>query len=316
METDEIPEVAVEAIEEPDKATVSEAKIFAIFERICSSSVQVKSAQAVYSSSVPLPEVPLLIQPCLSLLPSPTQALVRSVCRTWARCLVPSSTTVDLRGSSLSPHSLAHITKIQPSTLYLGETGATKQQLAWLLPKLSNISLLSLSSLDFTLSVSALANPACPALTCLDLSRVSGLTDPAVNLLLRARDNKKNNLVGLRSLNLTGTEITDVSLRYIAQFLPSLNRLVLSCCSKLTDAGLVQLGDTTLSLASTLVTLDISSCSAVTELAALVPCVALKYLHLANTGVSPEVVHRFLTSGSSGNRRFYRGGIVGPALES
>merc|ERR1712240_532486 len=128
-------------------------------------------------------------------------------------------------------------------------------------------------------------------------------TDPAVNVLLRIRDNKKSNLVGLRSLNLTGTEITDVSLRYIAQFLPSLNRLILASCSKLTDAGLVQLGDASLSLASTLVALDISSCSAVTELAALSPCVALRYVYLANSGVNLDVVHKFLTSISSETRR-------------
>jgi len=317
METEEVTSYSEDTIGEQDKLpVVSEAKIFAILERICKSSARVKSAIAAYSSKTPLPEVPIIIMPCLSLLSTPTQGLVKSVCKTWARCLSGNSNTVDLRGSVLSPSTLAHVARLQPDILYIGETCATKQQLTWLLPKLSNTRLLSLSSLDYNLSVSALANPTCPALNCLDLSCVSGLTDPAINLLLRGRDNKKNNLVGLRSLNLSRTEITDVSLRYIAQFLPSLCRLVLSSCPRLTDAGLVQLGDSSLSLANTLVTLDISSCTAVTELAPLVPCVSLRYLYLANTGVSPEIVQRFLTSSSFENLKLklFRGGIVAPSV--
>ena len=182
---------------------------------------------------------------------------------------------------------------MQPEQLYLGGSGATKQQLGWLLPKLPNLKLLSLSSLDFPISVSFLASPSCPStLTSLDLSQVSGLTDPSVNQLLRAR----NNLATLKSLNLASTEVTDVSLRYIAQSLPALERLVLSNCSKLTDAGLVQLGDTSLPLNLSLVTLDLSNCQAISELAPLTPCPALRSLHLSGTSVTVENAQKFLTS--------------------
>merc|ERR1712083_716805 len=128
--------------------------------------------------------------------------------------------------------------------------------------------------------------------TSLDLSQVSGLTDPSVNQLLRAR----NNLATLKSLNLASTEVTDVSLRYIAQSLPALARLVLSNCSKLTDAGLVQLGDTSLPLNLSLVTLDLSNCQAISELAPLTPCPALRSLHMLGTAVTVENAQKFTTS--------------------
>ena len=55
--------------------------------------------------------------------------------------------------------------RLQPDSLYLDQTGTTRQQLSWLLPKLPTTRLLSLASLDFGLTVSALASPSCPSLT-------------------------------------------------------------------------------------------------------------------------------------------------------
>ena len=295
--------------------TVSESKIFAIFERICNNSTRVRGAREVYSSGTPAASSSLVILPCLLLLPSTDQAAARGVCRAWAACLPPSpDREVDLRGTPISSHSLAVVARLQPDSLYLDQTGTTRQQLSWLLPKLPATRLLSLASLDFSLTVSALASPSCPSLTSLDLSHVTGLTDPAVSSLLRTRDNKKSSLAGLVSINLRGTEITDVSLRYLAQSLPSLGRLVLSSCSRLTDAGLVQLGDQTTSLPSTLHTLDLSDCPGVTELAALVPCSALRFLHFPGSGVAADTAARFLEArGQAGTAlRLYREGVVAP----
>ena len=59
----------------------------------------------------------------------------------------------------------------------------------------------------------------------------------------------------LKSLDLSGTEVSDVGLRYIAQYLSQLSDLKLSKCWKVTDAGCAQL--TTL---ETLTSLDLSGC--------------------------------------------------------
>ena len=69
----------------------------------------------------------------------------------------------------------------------------------------------------------------------------------------------------LRKLGLQNTEITDVSMRYITQYLPHLSSLNLSGCWKLSDTGLAQLGVTEFSAVETLTHLDISSCRALTD---------------------------------------------------
>ena len=312
METEEAP--PAKQREEP---TVPESKVFAIIERICASSEKVRAAKDLYQAGTPLAEAPLLVQPCLQLLPSPLQAVCRAVCRSWAACLPPTpSSCVDLQGSTLSSHSLAAVARLQPQLLHLGHTNITKQHLAWLLPKLPSTRLLSLAALDFQLSVSALTSPSCPTLSCLDLRAVSGLQDSAVSALLRSRDTKRSNLANLRSLNLSSTDITDVSLRYIAQFLPSLCRLVLSSCSKLTDAGLVQLGDASLPLCSSLLTLDLSSCPGVTELVPLASCSSVCRINLLHSGVGPEAVQKYLESRGPGAEqlRLYQGQVLAPVV--
>ena len=121
---------------------------------------------------------------------------------------LPAPGAADLAGIPAMEHSLAVAARLQHSHLYLGGSGVTKQQLFWLLVKLSTLRLLSLASLGFTLAVSALAAPALPALTSLDLSGVAGIADPAVRALV-ARVNQRS---GLRSLSLASTKVTDVSL--------------------------------------------------------------------------------------------------------
>jgi len=273
--------------------SVSESKVWAVMQAIYIKHEKVKQASQVYENrgAVSLSESALVIKPCLDLLTSPHQANARQVCKAWAMLLPATSKIVDISSTPVSTSSLATVAKLQPEQLYLGGSGPTKQQLGWLLPKLPNLKLLSLSALDFPSSVSLLASPSCPStLTSLDLSHVTNLNDSSVNQLVRIR----TNLATLKSLNMAGTEVTDVSLRYIAQSLPSLARLVLANCSKLTDAGLVQLGDTSLPLNLALATLDLSNCKGITELAPLAPCPALKYLYLSGTGVSIENVQKLL----------------------
>jgi len=316
MDTEEsappAPPPTEQVVKAQENNIVPESKVLAVLERICVSMPQVAQARHLYSSSSSsLAEMPSLILPCLELLPSPSQAQARLVCKAWANCLPPSSTTVDLRGSSINSHSLATVARLQPDSFYLGETGVTKQQLTWLLPKLPNIRVLSLSSLDFSMSVSALSGPCCPSLSVLDLRQVSGLTDPAVNLLLHSRDGKRSGLANLRSLNVSGTEVSDVSLRYIAQSLPSLSCLTMARCSKLTDAGLVQLGDSSLPVSVSLTTLDMRECPGVTDLAPLSSCQPLKYINFHQSGVTNESVAKFLTN-ASGKLKLFGGSVIAP----
>ena len=101
---------------------------------------------------------------------------------------------------------------------------------------------------------------------------MANLTDSALHrLLANPRDSRpglldnKSRLKMLRKLSLQNTEITDVSVRYITQYLPHLSSLNLSGCWKLSDTGLAQLGVTEFSVVESLTQLDISSCRALTD---------------------------------------------------
>ncbi len=76
---------------------------------------------------------------------------------------------------------------------------------------------------------------------------------------------KKSRQKGLVSLFLNGTEISDVGLRYVTQFLSQLRTLEVSGCWKLSDAGLAQLASAEGKTAETLVELDFSGCKAITN---------------------------------------------------
>merc|ERR1712029_1167495 len=84
------------------------------------------------------------------------------------------------------------------------------------------------------------------------------------------------------------TGITDVSLRYIAQSLPSLSCLKLVGCSKITDAGMTQIGDNSLQLSGSLENLDISDCTSVKEISSLISCNNLRRISTFNSGLSEQ----------------------------
>ena len=95
----------------------------------------------------------------------------------------------------------------------------------------------------------------------------------------------------LKSLDLSGTEVSDVGLRYIAQYLSQLSDLKLSKCWKVTDAGCAQL--TTL---ETLTSLDLSGCKMVTNqgLQHLAKCKSINYLNCAGTSVTNDGLKKFI----------------------
>ena len=189
-----------------------------------------------------------------------------------------------IRGNQPPTYSY-RITILNFSGLVLDWTNMGKQQLNWLLPRIPQTKQLSLVGLDFTLTVSTLNTCNCPLLQVwciilvkllefrilfqeLNLSYVANLTDSALHKLLTTpRDSrpglldKKSRLKMLKKLSVRNTEITDVSMRYITQYLPQLSQLSTAGCWKLSDAGLAQLADA----ADTLSWLDISFCRAITD---------------------------------------------------
>lgn len=102
---------------------------------------------------------------------------------------------------------------------------------------------------------------------------------------------KKSRMKLLKSLDLSGTEVSDVGLRYIAQYLSQLSDLKLSKCWKVTDAGCAQL--TTL---ETLTSLDLSGCKMVTNqgLQHLAKCKSINYLNCAGTSVTNDGLKKFI----------------------
>ena len=184
----------------------------------------------------------------------------------------------------------------------------------------------------------------------LNLSYVANLTDAALHRLLTTpRDSrpglldKKSRLKNLKKLSLKNTEITDVSLRYISQYLPQvdtdfswseniskhnyllyyylsyakfsshfrvsqLQYLALSSCWKLTDAGLAQLGGEG---GDCLAGLDLSSCRALSDtgLARLQACTGLTRIDATNTQITADGLSKFVSK-SKQKLKVYGGSVV------
>ena len=107
---------------------------------------------------------------------------------------------------------------------------------------------------------------------------------------------KKSRLKLLKSLDLSGTEVSDVGLRYVAQYLSQLNNLKLSRCWKVTDAGLAQL--TSL---ETLTSLNLSHCKLISNqgLQHLSKCKGITHLDCTNTSVTTDGLKKFIEEISS-----------------
>ena len=124
----------------------------------------------------------------------------------------------------------------------------------------------------------------------------------------------------LRKLGLCGTEISDVGIRYITQFLSQLSSLRIAGCWKVTDAGLAQLaaGPTAASAAaaaaaqqqqeSPLTHLDVSNCKGVTNagLQHLVRCPNLISVNCVSSGVTHEGLKKFAEESSADGKRWLK----------
>jgi len=222
----------------------------------------------------------------------------RSVCRTWNKHSYDKAlgSTIDLSGLKITSDMINNMSNIRPEQLMLDWTNVGKQQLSWLLPKIQTTKALSLVGLEYFSQVSALASPSCPNLVELDLSFVTNLSDAALNKLIVRTEDKKSNLAGLRRLSLSNTEITDVSMRYISQQLQNLSRLSVAGCQKVTDAGLVQVGDPALNLSHSLVWLNMAGCKGVTDsgLVHVSRCTLLQRIDCLNTSISANAISLYL----------------------
>lgn len=221
-------------------------------------------------------------------LPPDTLVTCSLVCKTWSEVSVNPQLwrKMNCTEHKLSASLLKAIVRRQPEHLVLDWTLLEKMKLQWIIGRIPSMKNLSLEGVPIQ-SVFGLHTCLCPQLSTLSLSYVRGLNDHAIREILsppkdsRPGTDSKSRLRHIRNLKLSGTDITDVALRYITQGLPTLVQLDLSSCQRITDAGVCQIG-TSPSAIKTLFELDLSSCKLVTEssLDYLSKCEALTRLDL------------------------------------
>lgn len=226
------------------------------------------------------------------------------VCKSWAQFSIEPALwkRMDFQQVRLTAAQLRGIVRRQPEVLILDWSPTSKHQLAWLVSRLSGLRELSLRSVNVQTAL-ALKSCYCPPLHTLDVSFVSGLNDGALREILgpvndsrRGLTDEKSRLRNLKTLKLAGTEISDVALRYVTQYLPSITHLDLSSCQRITDAGIAQLSTKPALTVQTLTNLDLSHCKLITELSLdhLTRCENLTRLDLRHCShVSTQAVIKF-----------------------
>ncbi|XP_023220193.1 lysine-specific demethylase 2A-like [Centruroides sculpturatus] len=218
------------------------------------------------------------------------------VCKTWSRWAIDPKlwTRMNVSRRRVTINGLLGITRRQPLSLNLSWTNITFKQLSWLIARLPQLKELLLSGCSSTV-ITALCSCNCPLLRYLDLRWIDGLTDSMIrDLVSPPKDSRpgfvetRTRLRHLAEIRLSGTDISDVSVRLLAHHLPLLSRLDLSHCHQITDMGIAVLGA---AKASRLSSLDVSSCSNITDtsLEALRRCTSLTFLDLRDCGQVSEL---------------------------
>lgn len=226
------------------------------------------------------------------------------VCKLWSQFAVEPILwrRMDFSQIRLTADQLRGIVRRQPEILILDWSPTSKHQLAWLICRLSGLKELSLRSVNVQTAL-ALKSCYCPPLNTLDLSFVSGLNDGALREILgpnndarRGLTDEKTRLRNVKTFKLAGTEITDVAMRYMTQYLPQVTNLDVSSCQRITDAGIAQLSTKPANTVQNLVSLDLSHCKLLTELSLdhLTRCENLIRLDLRHCShVSTQAVIKF-----------------------
>lgn len=225
------------------------------------------------------------------------------VCKTWAKVSIDPSLwkVMTIKQCRLSASLLSGIIRRQPEHLILDWTTIAKRQLIWLLARLPTLKILSLQGNPAS-GVIGLRTCYCPPIHDLDLSFVQSFNDAALrDILSPPLDSRpgladsKTRLRHLRILKLAGTDISDISLRYITQNLQQITNLDLSSCQRITDAGIAQLATTECTIVN-LRNLNLSGCKLITELTLehLSRCQQLSCLDLRHAPqVSTQAVIKF-----------------------
>ncbi|KAL9889603.1 lysine demethylase 2 [Glossina fuscipes fuscipes] len=246
---------------------------------------------------------PTLLKIIFRYLPQETLVACCSVCKVWSNVSVDPDLwkTMNCSEMKLSASLLTAIVRRQPEHLILDWTQIAKRQLAWVIARLPALKNLSLQNCPIQ-AVLALHTCLCPPLQILDMSFVRGLNDAAIrDVLSPPKDSRpgltdsKTRLRDLKTLKIAGTDISDVALRYVTQFLPHLIHLDVSSCQRITDAGVAQIGTSSTAIAN-LVELNLSACRLVSELSLehLAKCEQLIWLDLRHVPqVSTQAVIKF-----------------------
>lgn len=195
------------------------------------------------------------------------------VCKTWGAFTVDPSLwkVMEFCRRHISSDILKGIVRRQPESLKLDWCNINKFQLPWLFQRLSCLKKLSLVSVNVKTAVSLRTNLSA-ILHELDLSFISDFNDSALREILGPNNDSRRGLAddkyrfrNLISLKLAGTDISDIALRYITQYLPCLKELSLAFCSRVSDAGIAQLTTKPSNTVTNLTTLDLSHSKLVTE---------------------------------------------------
>nr|XP_023016137.1 jmjC domain-containing histone demethylation protein 1-like [Leptinotarsa decemlineata] len=205
---------------------------------------------------------------------SPKDLLTSSlVCKTWATFTVDPSLWKRMVFSrkQISSDILKGIVRRQPEILHLDWCHVNKFQLPWLIQRLNQLIELSLVSVNVKTAISLRTNHSA-VLQVLDLSFISDFSDSALREILGPNNDSRTGLStekirfrNLKTLKLAGTDITDIAMRYVTQYLPSLQHLSLSSCPRISDAGIAQLSTKPAKTVTNLISLDLSHAKLVTE---------------------------------------------------
>lgn len=197
------------------------------------------------------------------------------VCKLWAQYSIDPSLwrKITFINKHITSSMLIGTVRRQPEHLILDWSTLNKFHIPYLLPRIPNLKKLSLVSTNIK-SVLSFRSCQCSSLTHLDLSYITELNDGALRDILGPNNDSRRGITddsvrfrNLRTLNLSGTSITDIAMRYITQFLPNIQHLSLSMCARITDAGIAQLSTKPANTVYTLVSLDLRGTKLVTEVA-------------------------------------------------
>ncbi|KAH1011633.1 jmjC domain-containing histone demethylation protein 1 isoform X1 [Dendroctonus ponderosae] len=195
------------------------------------------------------------------------------VCKTWATYSIDPSLwkRMEFDHKKISSDMLKGTVRRQPEILSLNWCRINHFQLPWLIQRLNNLKQLYLQSIDVKSAISLRTNHSA-VLQVLDLSFISDFNDSALREILGTNNDSRSGLAGdkirfrnLKTLRLSGTDITDIAMRYVIQYLPNIQHLSLSMCPRISDAGIAQLSTKPANTVTNLTSLDLSHAKLVTE---------------------------------------------------